>query len=416
VREAGVNLDLGPIVRSITRQRGAFALVVLEIASGFAIIACILMASAWYLHIGHTASGHREDDLVDVAIVSAATSSEPELARTGAIERGQIDTATIQRTPGVLAVAPLSASLIDEHWSFPTRFSTPGKPRGPSAVLGFDDREAFGWSIYTSPAAGEVLGLHPLEGGMPEGPAAGDAVVITRCLRDELFPRTPFVVGLTLHDEGAAPARIAGVVEDVVMRIPFLQHARCAAFRFAHVPDDREAHYLVRTQAGQRAAVVAALTESLGPSGPDRLVKVRGFSARAGRAHSISSGIVVILSIMAVTVGVVALLGALAVSSFLVAERTRQIGIRRALGATRQDVMRYFLVENALAVAAGTVLGIIATLVLYLMMKRLFHGLVLDWRHLAITGVLLWVDATLAALVPARRAADIPPHVASRGS
>jgi putative ABC transport system permease protein len=78
--------------------------------------------------------------------------------------------------------------------------------------------------------------------------------------------------------------------------------------------------------------------------------------------------------------------------------------------------MRYFLVENALAVAAGTVLGIIATLVLYLMMKRLFHGLVLDWRHLAITAVLLWVDATLAALVPARRAADIPPHVASRGS
>jgi hypothetical protein len=50
------------------------------------------------------------------------------------------------------------------------------------------------------------------------------------------------------------------------------------------------------------------------------------------------------------------------------------------------------------------------------MMKRLFHDLVLDWRHLAITAALLWVDATLAALVPARRAADIPPHVASRGS
>jgi len=401
-----MNLDLGPIIRSITRQRGAFALVVLEIASGFAIIACILVASSWYLHIGHTTSGHREEDLVDVAIVSAAASSDPELARTGAIERAQIDTATIQRTPGVLAVAPLSASLIDDHWSFPTRFTTP--------VDG--EREAFGWSVYTSPAAGEVLGLHPIDGGLPQGREAQEAVVITRCLRDDLFPGPGSVVGRSLLDEGGAPARIAGVVEDVVMRIPFLKHARCAAFRFSHFPDDREAHYLVRTAAGQRAAVVTALTGSLGPSRPDRLVKVRPFSARAGKAHSISSGIVVILSIMAVTVGVVALLGALAVSSFLVAERTRQIGIRRALGATRQDVMRYFLVENALAVAAGTVLGIIATLVLYLMMKRLFHGLVLDWRHLAITAALLWVDATLAALVPARRAADIPPHVASRGS
>jgi putative ABC transport system permease protein len=405
VREAGVNLEIGPILRSITRQRGAFTLVVLEIASGFAIIACILLASSWYLHIGNTSSGYAEEDLVDVGIVSAATSTDAELARTGAIERSLIDVATMKRTPGVVAVAPLSASLIDERWSFPTRFSTP--------VDG--GREAFGWSIYTSPGAGEVLGLHPIDGNMPAG-ATGDAVVITRCLREELFPGTTSVVGRTLVDEGAPPARIAGVVEDVVMRIPFLKHARCAAFRFDPVPDDREAHYLVRVQPGQRAAAVMGLAKELGPSRPDRLVKVRPFSARAGRAHSIASGIVVVLSIMAVTVGLVALLGALAVSSFLVAERTRQIGIRRALGATRQDVMRYFLVENALAVAAGTVLGILATLVLYLMMKRLFHDLVLDWRHLAITAVLLWVDATLAALVPARRAADIPPHVASRGS
>src|SRR6185369_14717260 len=154
---------------------------------------------------------------------------------------------------------------------------------------------------------------------------------------------------------------------------------------------------------------------ALGGSGPDRLVRVRAFSSHESKAHLVSNGVVVVLAVMAGTVGGVALLGALAVSSFLVAERTRQIGIRRALGATRQDVMRYFLVENALAVAAGTVLGIIATLVLYLMMKRLFNDMALDWRLLAATGVVLWIDATLAALVPARRAADIPPHIASRG-
>jgi hypothetical protein len=164
------------------------------------------VASSWYLHIGHTASGHREEDLVDVAIVSAAASSDPELARTGAIERVQIDTATIQRTPGVLAVAPLSASLIDDRWSFPTRFTTP--------VDG--EREAFGWSVYTSPAAGEVLGLHPIDGGLPQGPEAQDAVVITRCLRDDLFPGPGSVVGrVRCWTRGGPPARIAGVVEDV---------------------------------------------------------------------------------------------------------------------------------------------------------------------------------------------------------
>jgi putative ABC transport system permease protein len=397
-----MNLELGPILRAITRQKGAFALVVLEVASGFTIIACILLTSSWYLQIGHTSSGHREADLVEVTVVSAASAPQPAAARAAALAREAGDLARMRATPGVLAAAPVSTSLLDERWSFPTRFASPQAP----------GREAFGWSLYTSQAAGEVLGLHFRDGAMPAGP---DAVVITRCLGDQLFPGAAQVVGRELRDEGAPPAPIAGVIEDVVMRIPFLLYSRCVAFRFTHALEEREGHYLVRTEAGRRAEVAAALAVSLGPSRADRLVGVREFSSRGGRAHAISSGIVVVLSIMAVTVGLVALLGALAVASFLVAERTRQIGIRRALGATRGDIVRYFLVENALAVAAGTAIGVVATLVLMLMMKRLFHDLVLHWWQLGLTCLLLWVDATLAALVPARRAADIPPHVASRG-
>jgi putative ABC transport system permease protein len=121
------------------------------------------------------------------------------------------------------------------------------------------------------------------------------------------------------------------------------------------------------------------------------------------------------LFIFGAVVGVVALLGALAVSSFLVNERTRQIGIRRALGATRQDVIRYFLVENSIATALGEGLGLLCTLGLFMTMKRVFPELALGWHFLAITGVLLWLNTTLGAMIPAHRAADVPPSVASRG-
>jgi putative ABC transport system permease protein len=117
-----------------------------------------------------------------------------------------------------------------------------------------------------------------------------------------------------------------------------------------------------------------------------------------------------------VTVGLLALLGALAVSSFLVAERTRQIGIRRALGATRRDVIRYFLVENALATLLGTAVGLLMTACLYLVMRKVFLGIQLSPKLLLLTGALLWIDATLAAMIPARRAAQIPPSVASRAA
>ena len=60
-------------------------------------------------------------------------------------------------------------------------------------------------------------------------------------------------------------------------------------------------------------------------------------------------------------------------------------------------------------------LGLAITLGLCRLMRRAFPGLEADWRLLALTVALLWVDCTLAALVPARRAARIPPSAASRG-
>jgi putative ABC transport system permease protein len=114
------------------------------------------------------------------------------------------------------------------------------------------------------------------------------------------------------------------------------------------------------------------------------------------------------------TIAVTALLGVLAVSSFLVTQRARQLAVRRALGAGSGDIIRHILVETWLATALGTALGLAATLALCTLMRQAFPGLVADGRLLALTALVLWIDCTAAALVPARRAARIPPSVASR--
>jgi putative ABC transport system permease protein len=161
--------------------------------------------------------------------------------------------------------------------------------------------------------------------------------------------------------------------------------------------------------------VIAGLTAAVGAPRADRLVSVVPCEPKNGRHRDIANGLVVMLAIFGAIVGFIALLGAIAVSSFLVAERTRQIGIRRALGATRQDVIRYFLVENSIATACGTGIGIFISLAMFLLMRNVFDELEFKWRYVALTAFLLWFDATLAAMIPARRAADIPPSVASRG-
>ena len=112
--------------------------------------------------------------------------------------------------------------------------------------------------------------------------------------------------------------------------------------------------------------------------------------------------------------GVIAQLGALAATSFLVAQRTRQIGVRRALGATKADIVGYFVVENAFMMLAGSLVGLLGTTLLFYVMLRFFPGLAVDVGAIA-AGVVLFWSATLAAtLVPALRAARVPPSVASR--
>jgi putative ABC transport system permease protein len=107
-------------------------------------------------------------------------------------------------------------------------------------------------------------------------------------------------------------------------------------------------------------------------------------------------------------------LGIVGVTSFSVTERTRQIGTRRALGAQREDVVRYFLVENWLVTTVGLTLGSVLAVALNVLLVE--HGLStrID-ASLVLGGILaLWTLGLLAALFPALRAAKVAPAVATR--
>ena len=101
-------------------------------------------------------------------------------------------------------------------------------------------------------------------------------------------------------------------------------------------------------------------------------------------------------------------------ASFHVTQRTKQIGTRRALGATRTHIIKEFLLENWLITTAGAVLGVILTVVVAYWMETTFQLPRLDWRYLPAGIGILWALSSLAVLEPARRAASVPPAVATR--
>ncbi len=108
-------------------------------------------------------------------------------------------------------------------------------------------------------------------------------------------------------------------------------------------------------------------------------------------------------------------LGIVGLASFWVAQRRRQIGIRRAIGATRRDILHYFQTENFLIVSFGIVLGMVLAYALNLLLMTHYELPRLPLAYLPIGAVALWLLGQLAVLGPALRAAAVPPVVATRG-
>src|SRR3546814_5074590 len=154
------------------------------------------------------------------------------------------------------------------------------------------------------------------------------------------------------------------------------------------------------------AAAVAALQRN----GPNRIVleqqtvdELRADYYRQDRAMAW------MLVIVCVALLVVTALGIVGLASFWVQQRTKQIGVRRALGATRGQILRYFQTENFILATAGIVIGMLLAFGLNQLMMSKAELPRLPAVYLPIGALVLWLLGQLSVLGPARRAAAVPP-------
>ena len=155
--------------------------------------------------------------------------------------------------------------------------------------------------------------------------------------------------------------------------------------------------------------------EELATSYRDRIVKdVRTMAETRRLSYLGDSAMVRMLSFTGVLLAVITGLGIVGLASFSVSRRTKQIGTRRALGATRGAILRYFLVENLLVSLAGLVLGAIGSVGLNVWLTRSFEMPPMAWYLVPMAMLILFVISQLAAAGPARRATRISPALATR--
>jgi predicted permease len=174
--------------------------------------------------------------------------------------------------------------------------------------------------------------------------------------------------------------------------------------------------YVTLRTSGDPAAIVAPVRQAIREFDAELpMYRVRTMEERVDASLARARFARTLLTIFAALALVLAAIGIYGVLAYLVSQSTRDIGIRLALGATEQNVLRLVLQQGAAVTAAGLVLGLFGAWALSRFMESLLFGVSGTDSGTFIAVALLLVPVSLAAtLIPARRAARVDPMVALR--
>jgi predicted permease len=238
-------------------------------------------------------------------------------------------------------------------------------------------------------------------------------VVLSRSAADLLWPGQDPVGKRLRGERGDAWHTVVGVVEDV-MQYSFRDTPQALVYLPLVGPEPKSwmlssPAYVLRTRrADQIAPEVRALAREVAPEAPMyRVYTMEGLAERSMVDLSFTMLTLGIASCLALILGTVGLYGVL---SYVVAERTREIGVRMALGARAEQVRAMVVAQGARIVGAGILVGILAAVASMRALESLLFGVrSVDAATFAGMSASMVVVGLLASYLPARRASKVDP-------
>ncbi|HXH39824.1 MAG TPA: FtsX-like permease family protein [Thermoanaerobaculia bacterium] len=400
-------MEFGPIIRSLNRNRIRFLLIVIQIAITLAVVTNAITMIRTANENMNKKSGFDDDNIVWVRTRPFSPAFKDLPYRISVINA---DLRAIQGIPGVVGVA--NTSFLP--WA--------GGGSSDELSVGGGDGSKYRTQTYNNtPGILDALGVHLVSGRQlrdtdleddPNSKAPG-TVIISRELERLLF-KGQSAVGKQFIESDNSIDNIVGVFDPFYSPYPW-PIEKYAVFYAGHVSRSGAA-YLVRVTPGSLKQIIPQIEKRMLQANDGRNIQmqtideIRDIYFTQGRI--VRGGMSIVIALIVLVTG----LGIVGVTSFTVTERRKQIGTRRALGATKGAVLRYFLLENWIVTNAGLILGVVAAYGLNVVLVTKTGGAKLDWRFVAAAIVLLWVQGIIATLVPALRATRFSPVLATRGA
>jgi putative ABC transport system permease protein len=330
------------------------------------------------------------------------------------------DLGALRAMPGVVdAYATNSFPLQGGGWSMPVGL-TPSQ-KTPTAVSSyyFGDEHALR-TLGLKLVAGRNFSSSEIVNRDSNAFPPVSGFIITRTLADKLFPAGD-ALGKSVYVESETnPTPIIGIVER--LQGPFVdasgyfgsfaENSILAPYRLL----DEYSTFAVRAAPRTLNQVMKDAEKTLGSINGSRIVTVQPMTEVRKSAYRSDRGLALVLGAITLTLVAVTSFGMFGLTSYWVAQRRRQIGIRRALGATRLAILRQFQRENLVIAALGAAAGIALSVALNLWLVQHFEMIRIHALNVAGAAVALILLGQIAVYWPARHAASISPVVALRGA
>ncbi|MEP6633569.1 MAG: FtsX-like permease family protein [Luteimonas sp.] len=408
-------MDIRPIVSTLMRHKIAATLIVLEIALSCAIVCNALFLIGERLDRMHRTSGLDESSIVRVAVSGIAKENDE-----AAITRSDLE--ALRAIPGVKYVSATNqVPFGNANWSSSVTMVKDQKQPNAAASTYLGGAQLIDTMGLKLIAGRQFTGDEFVEWealNAPGSKVAIPAVIISRTLAEKLFPGQS-AVGKSIYSWGDEPHRIVGVVDHLARPS---DNAGAGEYEYTavfpvNVPYGLGSYLLRVDDPARRDDVIKAAMKALEKSGPMRIIdpkEAQTFEQMRQHYYRQDRSMAGLLIAVIIALLVVTALGIVGLASFWVQQRTKQIGVRRALGATRRQILRYFQIENFLLATIGIVLGMMLAYAINQLLMGKYELPRLPAMYLPIGAIVLWILGQTAVFWPARRAAAVSPAIATR--
>jgi putative ABC transport system permease protein len=417
-------MAIHPIIAALRKHKTGTVLIVLQIALTLAIVCNALFVVHERIQKIHRVTGIDEPDILLVSTSHAGLSADTDSGKARLDADIQSDLQALRKLPDVAdAYESEMLPLSNDSWMLGLKKTLDSHDVKRAAII-FSDEHAIP-TLGINLIAGRNFNAAEISPHTLLGVVEPAVIIITKHLAGELFPGGD-ALGKQVYLIGGAtkPSTIIGVVERMETAASqatsddFSWNGIFLPFRMA----ESQRYYVVRARPGRLQAAAQSVPAALYAQDPQRVIPdgagadagVRTFAQIREQAYKSDIALAQLMIAISVILLAVTAAGIVGLSSFWVGQRRKQIGVRRALGATRRNILHYFLTENALITSCGVVLGAALAIGFNLWMVTQFEMHRLPASYVMYGVFVLLVLGQSAVLGPALNASSVPPVEATR--